>query len=44
VADHTFGQVFLTDTNLERTDQALAGVDSDIRRFRVEAGTVRLIS
>jgi DNA replication and repair protein RecF len=44
VADHTFGQVFLTDTNLERTDQALAGVDSDIRRFRVEAGTVHLIS
>ncbi|RZJ58276.1 MAG: DNA replication/repair protein RecF [Hymenobacter sp.] len=40
VADHTFGQVFLTDTSLERTDQALAGVDSDIRRFRVEMGTV----
>ena len=40
VADHTFGQVFLTDTSLERTDQALAGVDSDIRRFRVQAGTV----
>jgi len=44
VADHTFGQVFLTDTNLERTDQALTGVSSDIRRFQVEAGTVRLIS
>jgi DNA replication and repair protein RecF len=44
VADHTFGQVFLTDTNLERTDQALAGVDSDIRRFRVEGGAVHLIS
>ena len=43
VADHTFGQVFLTDTNLARTDQALAGVGSDIRRFRVEAGTVTLI-
>jgi DNA replication and repair protein RecF len=43
VADHTFGQVFLTDTNLERTDQALAGIVSDIRRFRVEAGTVSLI-
>ena len=43
VADHTFGQVFLTDTSLERTDQALAGVDSDIRRFRVQAGTVVLI-
>ncbi|RYE91379.1 MAG: DNA replication/repair protein RecF [Cytophagaceae bacterium] len=40
VADHTFGQVFLTDTSLDRTDQALAGVDSDIRRFRVQAGTV----
>ena len=28
VADETFGQVFLTDTNLERTDQALARVSS----------------
>ena len=43
VADQTFGQVFLTDTNLERTDQALAGVGSDIRRFRVQAGTVSAI-
>jgi DNA replication and repair protein RecF len=40
VADHTFGQVFLTDTSLERTDQALAGVDTDIQRFRVQAGSV----
>ncbi|WP_223652849.1 DNA replication/repair protein RecF [Hymenobacter psoromatis] len=40
VANHTFGQVFLTDTNLARTDQALAGVGSDIRRFRVQAGSV----
>ncbi|WP_151086666.1 DNA replication/repair protein RecF [Hymenobacter baengnokdamensis] len=40
VADQTFGQVFLTDTNLERTDQALAGVSSDVRRFRVEGGNV----
>lgn len=39
VADQTFGQVFLTDTNLARTDQALAGVSSDIRRFQVQAGT-----
>ncbi|MFD1870883.1 DNA replication/repair protein RecF [Hymenobacter bucti] len=43
VADHTFGQVFITDTSLGRTDQALAGVTSDIRRFRVQAGTVNLI-
>lgn len=43
VADHTFGQVFLTDTNLERTDQALAGITSDIRRFRVQAGEAAVI-
>ena len=43
VADHTFGQVFLTDTNLERTNQALAGVSSDIRQFRVQTGNVRAI-
>ncbi|GAB3635181.1 DNA replication and repair protein RecF [Hymenobacter arcticus] len=43
VADHTFGQVFLTDTNLERTDLALAGIESDIRRFRVQAGQVAVI-
>jgi DNA replication and repair protein RecF len=40
VADQTFGQVFLTDTNLARTDQALAGVGSAIQRFEVRAGTV----
>jgi DNA replication and repair protein RecF len=43
VADHTFGQVFLTDTSLARTDQALAGITSDIRRFSVQGGTVHLI-
>jgi DNA replication and repair protein RecF len=43
VADHTFGQVFITDTSLARTDQALVGISSDIRRFRVQAGTVNLI-
>ena len=43
VADHTFGQVFITDTSLSRTDQALAGITSDIRRFRVQAGAVNLI-
>jgi DNA replication and repair protein RecF len=40
VADDTFGQVFLTDTNLERTDRALARVSNSIRRFRVQNGTV----
>ena len=40
VANQTFGQVFLTDTNLARTNQALTGVSSDISRFRVQGGIV----
>lgn len=40
VADETFGQVFLTDTNLERTNQALARVSVPIFRFRVQDGSV----
>jgi len=43
VADQTFGQVFLTDTNLARTDQALQGVSGAIQRFRVQAGQVAAI-
>jgi DNA replication and repair protein RecF len=38
VANHTFGQVFLTDTHLERTDRILEGVSDQIARFRVENG------
>jgi DNA replication and repair protein RecF len=41
VADHTFGQIFLTDTHLDRTDLALANITEQINRFRVEVGTVR---
>lgn len=41
VATHTFGQIFLTDTHLERTDQMLAGLSEQIKRFRVQQGTVR---
>ncbi|AYA37993.1 DNA replication/repair protein RecF [Hymenobacter oligotrophus] len=41
VANHTFGQVFLTDTHLERTDQALAGLSEQIKRFTVDNGSVR---
>jgi DNA replication and repair protein RecF len=40
VADHTFGQVFLTDTHLDRTDRALANLSEHVSRFRVEKGTV----
>ena len=43
VADETFGQVFLTDTNLERTDQALARVTIPILRFRVQNGVVAAV-
>ncbi|UYZ58401.1 DNA replication/repair protein RecF [Hymenobacter latericus] len=41
VANHTFGQVFLTDTHLERTDRALSGLSEQITRFRVDKGAVR---
>ncbi len=43
VADHTFGQIFLTDTHLDRTDLALTNITEQINRFRVEAGTVRAV-
>lgn len=43
VADHTFGQVFLTDTHLERTDLALVGFTDQISRFRVAQGSVQAL-
>lgn len=43
VADHTFGQIFLTDTHLDRTDLALTNITEQINRFRVEVGTVRAV-
>ncbi len=44
VAAHTFGQIFLTDTHLERTDKILEGLSESIRRFEVTQGTVRVIA
>jgi len=43
VAAHTFGQIFLTDTHLERTDKILSGLSESIRRFEVKAGTVKAL-
>lgn len=43
VADHTFGQVFLTDTHLDRTNLALAAIAEPISRFWVEGGTVKAL-
>lgn len=43
VAAHTFGQIFLTDTHLDRTDKILENLSEQIRRFEVKEGTVKLI-
>ncbi|MFT2009650.1 DNA replication/repair protein RecF [Pontibacter sp. 13R65] len=43
VAAHTFGQIFLTDTHLERTDKILENLSEQIRRFKVSEGTVSVI-
>ena len=40
VANQTFGQVFLTDTHLDRTDQILASLSEQVSRFWVESGRV----
>ncbi|MBC5774546.1 DNA replication/repair protein RecF [Pontibacter sp. KCTC 32443] len=43
VAAHTFGQIFLTDTHLDRTDKILEGLSESIRRFDVKDGIVKVI-
>jgi DNA replication and repair protein RecF len=43
VAEHTFGQVFLTDTHLERTDRILANISEQVARFEVHNGTVKAL-
>ncbi|MBC6991748.1 DNA replication/repair protein RecF [Hymenobacter sp. BT491] len=40
VANQTFGQVFLTDTHLDRTDRILSNLSEQILRFRIESGKV----
>lgn len=39
VAENTFGQIFLTDTHLERTDKILRPLSDNIRRFNISEGT-----
>ncbi|MGV3503063.1 MAG: DNA replication/repair protein RecF [Adhaeribacter sp.] len=44
VADHTFGQLFITDSHLERTDRIVAGLSESIARFHVSRGRVQPVS
>ena len=41
VANHTFGQLFITDSHLERTDKIVKGLSDLISHFRVANGTVK---
>ncbi|WP_066832610.1 DNA replication/repair protein RecF [Rufibacter ruber] len=43
VANNTFGQIFLTDTHLERTDAILQPLSNNIRRFRITEGKAETI-
>jgi DNA replication and repair protein RecF len=40
VANHTFGQLFITDSHLDRTDRIVSGLSESIARFHVSNGTV----
>jgi DNA replication and repair protein RecF len=41
VANHTFGQLFITDSHLERTNAILSGLSENILRFQVTNGSVK---
>jgi len=43
VANHTFGQLFITDSQWERTNKIVAGLSEDVSRFRVANGTVKQV-
>ncbi|MDQ3290559.1 MAG: DNA replication and repair protein RecF, partial [Bacteroidota bacterium] len=42
VAANTFGQLFITDSHLERTQKLVGPVSDQIRNFKVVSGTVQL--
>ncbi|MDX5348534.1 MAG: DNA replication and repair protein RecF, partial [Hymenobacteraceae bacterium] len=44
VADHRFGQIFLTDTDLSRTRHTLSGLSDQINYYRVHQGEVELLN
>lgn len=42
VSDHNFGQLFVTDTNLERMQRVFQPIDTAVSYFEVERGKVKL--
>ncbi|NHB67737.1 DNA replication/repair protein RecF [Perlabentimonas gracilis] len=44
VSDHTFGQIFITDTNKARLDSILGQIDSGYHLFNVKDGGVELVA
>ncbi len=43
VAEHNFGQIFITDTNPDRLDEVLHQVSESYRLFQVENATIQLL-
>lgn len=43
VSDHTFGQIFITDTNKARLDSILGQIDSGYHLFDVKEGEIKLV-
>jgi DNA replication and repair protein RecF len=43
VANHTFGQLFITDSHLERTNRIVADLSENIAHFRVFNGNVKVV-
>lgn len=44
VAENTFGQLFITDSHLERTEKLVGTISEQVRNFKVVNGTVQLIT
>ncbi|QNF32548.1 DNA replication/repair protein RecF [Adhaeribacter swui] len=44
VAENTFGQLFITDSHLERTQKLVGSISEQVSNFKVVSGTVQLIT
>ena len=43
VSSHRFGQIFITDTNSDRIKKLFKGIDTELKIFRVEKGSVQKV-